>query len=387
MRRSDPLVIVCPLDWGLGHATRCVPVIYELLDLKAKVIIAADGFGASLLKEEFPDIQCIALRGYRVRFSDKLPLFLNLLFQLPKLIKAIITEHHRIKKIIREYQPDMVISDNRYGLWNKKVYSIFITHQVFPIPPRGFKWLAPLMRLISRYFITRYNECWVPDSASGDNLSGSLSHGNNIPKNIRYTGILSRFQKYAKESMTTETGSYNTDSGIDKTELLKNDFSIVSMVSGPEPQRTNFENLLISELKNHTHPCLLLRGITSSESPLFKKINNLYIADHLPGRELYQLLTAGSPGQRLVISRGGYSSLMDLSVTGNKVVSIPTPGQTEQQYLANKGSLSNQLLSFDQQNFTLEDCLKKADNISGIPRTPDLLHEIVVNSLNQITAA
>src|SRR5258705_2888645 len=186
-------VIVAPLDWGLGHATRCIPIIEELLNQHAEVIIAADGRAAQLLKEEFPQLAHVHLSGYKVRYSSSFSMVLSMAFQIPKIIFAIAREHAQLKKIIQQYQPHIVISDNRYGLWNKKIYSVFVTHQLMVKCPKPLSFLEPILHRVILSFVNRYNECWIPDVEEEENISGDLSHQYPLPANAKYIGWLSRF--------------------------------------------------------------------------------------------------------------------------------------------------------------------------------------------------
>jgi hypothetical protein len=179
-------VLVAPLDWGLGHATRCIPIINELLAKDVELIIAADGEIAKLLQIEFPDIRQIPLKGYDVKYFIGIPAWLSVSIQIPKIVIRIWQEHHWLKRIVTEEEITNVISDNRFGLWNKKIHSVYITHQVMIKCPKGLKIFETLVYLIHRLFISRYSECWIPDLASKEkNLSGDLSHKYPLPKNSK----------------------------------------------------------------------------------------------------------------------------------------------------------------------------------------------------------
>ena len=98
----SPCILIAPLDWGLGHATRCIPVIRELLSAGAKVIIAADGPVASLLHLEFPAIEIIPLAGYRIWWPGKIKSLIWLLKEFKRIKKVIKNEHEWLDKIIDE---------------------------------------------------------------------------------------------------------------------------------------------------------------------------------------------------------------------------------------------------------------------------------------------
>lgn len=350
-------ILVCPLDWGLGHATRCIPIIRELHSNGAEVIIAGDGYSLELLKQEFPFLESIWLKGYRISFSSFIPLSIKMLLSSPRILWRIYKEHKEINTLVSSKNIDVVISDNRYGLWNNKAYSIFITHQLNILPPTLFTFLSPVLRKVVRNFIVRYNECWIPDAPGEQNISGKLSHGHTIPPNTRFIGPLSRFDATSPTSKL----------------LSSNIFDIIAILSGPEPHRSDFERILKEQLIKSKIKSLLIRGITNTK--IEERVsNNLTIIDHVPASTLHSLLKQDP----VVICRGGFSTLMDISLTGNKVICIPTPGQTEQEYLAKKGSLENRLVYCHQKDFSLIECLRKVKNTTGIIKVDKIEYQIAV---------
>ncbi|MCX6182699.1 MAG: glycosyltransferase [Bacteroidetes bacterium] len=280
------------------------------MDIGNEVIIAADGGPLALLQKKFPECKFIVLKGTQISYSKWM--VLSMIFQIPKILFSIFKEHQTLKKIIEEEQIEMVISDNRYGLWNKKITSIFITHQINIQAPAFEK----LLFKINCWFISNYDECWVPDYAEEKNLSGDLSHPKNIyykknfPKNIKYIGPKSRFSK-----------------GVSSTQKI---YTCVGIVSGPEPQRTVFFEKLKSDFQKTKGKTLLISGKPETEKKV--QVGELTIVDHLPDDEFLSALYAAEK----IICRSGYSSIMDLHVLGLSAEFIATPGQTEQEYLAAK---------------------------------------------------
>lgn len=188
-------VLVAPLNWGIGHATRCVPIIKKLLEAGKEVVIAADGYPMRLLQNEFPELKFIEFRWTNIKYSSANSQVMTIIWQIPKFIYAIVKEHRRLRDIVEKHNIATVISDNRFGLWHRKVYSIYITHQIGVIVSRSSKWLNTLAyRLHKKAIIDKYDECWVPDFEGYNNLSGDLAHKYPLPDNAYFVGILSRFQ-------------------------------------------------------------------------------------------------------------------------------------------------------------------------------------------------
>jgi len=302
--------LVAPLDWGLGHATRCIPLINEILSQGHQVMIAADGGAYNLLKEEFPGIPIIRLKGYHPVYPENGNMVLAMALQVPKFLSAILLEHFRLKTIIQKYSIDAVVSDNRYGLWSKKISCVLITHQLFIKMPGSMKWLEAAVNRLNHFFISRFSQCWVPDKAGEENLSGELSHGNILPRNVGYIGLLTRLQH-------------------PKTEDKK--YEILALISGPEPQRTIFEEEIKRQLTGLQMRALIVRGVTESckKEMLHEFVEMI---SHLTTKELSVAMEQST----FVVCRAGYSSLMELISLRKKALIVPTPGQTEQEYLAER---------------------------------------------------
>lgn len=310
-------ILVCPLDWGLGHATRCIPIINLLLKKNAEVIIAADGRPYELLKQEFPTLEFIRLKGYNVEYSIHIPMALKMCFSIFSILKGIKEEHQLLQQIIKQYKIDVVISDNRFGLWSKNIKSIFITHQLMIKAPFGEKWLYRF----NLKFINKFNECWIPDDEGINNLSGDLSHKYPLPKNAFFIGVLSRFNL-----KTT------TDDPLLHTTISSKKYEVMVIISGPEPQRTVFEKIILEQLTKEKVKGLVVRGVSEKEEQQIIKtdFNDLLIVSHLKTKEMQEAIEQSD----LIIARSGYSTIMDMAALGKKAFFIPTNGQTEQEYLA-----------------------------------------------------
>lgn len=326
-----PNILVAPLDWGLGHATRCIPIIQRLIQKKCNVLVAAEGKIKSLLRKEFPQLIFIDFKGYRIHYSKNswmLPLQIGR--QIPKIISTIQYENERLKEIVKEHHVHGIISDNRYGLYHETVPSVFITHQLRIKTPFG-KIVGDIIQRINYKYINRFSQCWVPDNENENNLAGTLSHPGKKPSvPVKYIGPLSRFKKAA----TT-----------DESDLL-------ILLSGPEPQRTIFENLLIKQIREYKGPVVFVRGLPG-ESNHLNLTPNISVHNHLPSAELYHKIHEAS----FVIARCGYSTVMDLAALKKKSILVPTPGQTEQEYLAKHLTKNNFALCVEQNKFKLKNAL------------------------------
>lgn len=299
-------ILVAPLNWGLGHAARCIPIIKTLKTEGFTVIIASDGGALELLKKEFPNTTALELPEYKVSYTkDGSDLKKKLLASMPRFLKAIKAEHKALNHIIAKYAITGVISDNRLGLHTKKVPTVFITHQLTVLSGKT-TWLSTFLH---KQFIKRFDECWVPDYKGNTSLSGRLSFSKNTDSSIKYLGPLSRMKRSA--------------------ETLK--YKAIVILSGPEPQRTLLEEKLIKELKKYSGRVLVVQGILEEDQIYIKK-DNFEIVNYLTTQELERAINRSE----FVITRSGYTTIMDLACLGKKVFFIPTPGQTEQEYLAER---------------------------------------------------
>ena len=267
-----------------------------------------------------------------------------MLLSAPKILFHIYREHQELKKIIAEYKISAVISDNRYGLWSTSVPAIFITHQLRIKSP----FLENLLFRINCFFIRRFHECWIPDYQSEDNLSGELSHINELPSNTSFIGPLSRFS-------------------LDYEKPVEKKYDLVVIISGPEPQRSYFESLILTQLKTKALKSAVVRGITESKE--YYQLRNITIYAHLETKALKEVILSSE----LVLCRPGYSTLMDLAILNKKAVFIPTPGQTEQEYLAKYMAEKGMGIYFSQKKFNIESMYLNAVNIDALSTKRNLL--------------
>ncbi|MEM7160842.1 MAG: glycosyltransferase [Bacteroidota bacterium] len=296
-------ILVCPLDWGLGHSTRCIPLIDQFLRLGKQVSIAGNGGSLELLKLEFPDLIFFELPAYNISYPKKGKYFLwHMGFQSKKILQAILREKKEVERILENSSIDLILSDNRFGCYHKDIYSVFLSHQVNMSLPQGFNWL----NRINKQFISRFNELWIPDFEGPDNLTGELSNAEGM--DAKYIGPLSRFKRCEKSTNMT--------------------YDLLCILSGPEPQRSIFEAAVRRKMLSSKLKCALLRGVPNEPSK--SKFENIDIWGHLRGTDLNDLINQS----KWVLCRAGYSSIMDLYQLQKEAILVPTPGQTEQEYLA-----------------------------------------------------
>lgn len=324
-------ILICPLDWGLGHATRCIPIIRQAIQDGHEVHIACEDNPAKLLTNEFSQMKRYQLKGIQVKYSTKIPMFLSMLIQLPELIRAVFHEHSQIQAIQSRENFDCIISDNRFGVWSKSCHNIYMTHQITIAIPHPFKFLEALTRLGHKLLYRRFQELWIPDSPPNhpNHLAGYLSLSNN--PNLKYLGNLSRFRLQENQ--------------VNKT------YDLMLSLSGPEPLRTEFENVLKSILIGKNLKICVLRGLPQNEGQrqtFSIEGNEVHVFYHLNSNEFKDMLLSC----KLIISRSGYSSLMDYQALGTAALIVPTPGQTEQEYLSDELGSQGRFFTCRQNNLT-----------------------------------
>ncbi len=346
-----PVVLVCPLNWGLGHATRCMPIVDALLERGFHVVVVADGSSMAFLQEEYGTrVGYVKAKQAEVRYTASGGwMWLALLRQVPRFILSMRKARATVEGLVQKMGACAVISDNHYGMYSKKVPSVLMTHQLFLRPPSSIMWAAPLLEAMIRKLTRPFWKCWVPDFPGKQNLSGELSHKKMLSR-LHFVGPLSRFSRAGL-------------SGNPTLPDLPGDY-ILAIVSGPEPQRQLFEELLTRELLQLDVDAVLLRGRAGESS--CRQVGRVWVMDHAPTHAMQVLLRDA----RLVVSRSGYSTLMDLSVFGKKALLVPTPGQTEQEYLGRLMEQRSWAACMDQKHLELGQGIDKALEYAGIPVLP-----------------
>lgn len=292
-------MLIAPLNWGLGHATRCIPIIDWFLENGSEVILASDGLALDLLTKEYPHLTCYSLPGYNITYARRLS-GVKIASQALKINQAKKLEYQATQQIVNKELPDLIISDNRLGVRSSSVESIIVSHQIELISPIPF--VGGIVKILNRSMINTFDECWIPDYVDS-RLAGKLSKSSGINR-VEYLGPISRFEK------ATTIGN-----------------QIVILLSGPEPQRTILEELIVNQLGMYARQSTLVRG-TNNEL-LDIDYSDIAIVNLATSAELQNLMNKAT----LVISRTGYTTVMDLDKLGKKAILIPTPGQPEQEYL------------------------------------------------------
>ncbi|MDK2840530.1 MAG: hypothetical protein PWQ17_35 [Anaerophaga sp.] len=308
-------VLFCPLDWGLGHIARDLPLIKEFSKHGHRVIVAASQTLIDWLEKEFPQVETTLFEGPDIRYTKNSALFLKMIFILPHLFRWLIKEKNITSVLVEKYHPDLIVSDNRYGARHYSVYSVIITHQLMLKMPLLLRWAEYPVYLLIKRLIRPFRECWVPDFEKEHSLAGDLVHKYPLPKNARLIGSLSRF----------DDPELPVD--ISKRPAPK---SLLAIISGPEPQRSLLEEKLKNILNNYPGEICIVRGTDIKSAEVKKTTQNMKIYNHLQTPYLLKKIKESD----VIISRPGYSTIMDMYTLKKSILMIPTPGQTEQEYLA-----------------------------------------------------
>lgn len=324
-------ILVAPLDWGLGHATRCIPVIRALLDHGAVPVIGADNGPLALLNSEFPDLEKVRIPGVTIRYSDGGSQLWSMAKQFPAMIKSVRQERALFDRMRGPLKLDAVISDQRFGIRSSELPSVLITHQVFPFTPIA----KGALRKVNLRSIAKFDRCWVMDGPEPPGLAGELSHGTVLPENAQYIGTQSR--------MSSISSIHSESSPIR--------YRIVAVISGPEPQRTLLDNILMEHLHGIEGEHLLVRGMPKDDT--IERIKNLTMVGHMKSDALATALFNAD----MIVSRSGYTTLMDLVAIGRNALIIPTPGQEEQEYLGRLHARTGRFIVQEQNSLDLRSAL------------------------------
>jgi len=351
-------ILVAPLNWGLGHATRCIPIINALIKYGYQPIIASDGVALRLLQKEFPQLPAYELPSYKIKYAEKGKNFkMKMIWDSPKVLKAMTKEKKVVKQLVKELDLDGIISDNRLGVYAKKVPCVFITHQL-NVLSGNTTWFSSK---IHQRIIKKFKECWVPDVAGKPNLTGKLGHLKKQRKNIKYLGPLSRFSK------TADGTKYN----------------LMVLLSGPEPQRTFLQEKLLAALAVYRGRVLFVKGKIEKQQrrEVIKTAEgHLEIVNFMQSAELEKSLNCSD----LIISRSGYTTVMDLAKLEKKAFFIPTLGQYEQEYLAKRLQKQGMVPFCEQDKFNISQ-LERTKEFKGLTQLGSTIdYELLFQAFSKV---
>lgn len=339
--------LVAPLDWGLGHATRCAPVVREFLEKGCDVELAVTRGNAAILREMFPDVRQRLAPSYNIVYPKH---GYNMAFWLLKNsahLRAVMrAEHHYAEEMVERHGYDILVSDNRFAFRSRKAKSVYMTHQCRIAFPKMFRMFEAFGAAWHASVMSRFDEVWVPDIPEFPGYAGSLSHVERCPRPLKFVGPLSRFAM------------------LPLTQSTEKDLNIVAVVSGVEPARSRFASRLSSVLPQIPGKHVVILGKPASSLKTWTA-GNVTFYNHLPTQEFADVISRAG----WVISRGGYSTVMDMAVLGAKCIFVPTPGQYEQVVLAADLSAAGFAVSIEEGSLSV-DSLSKALQRADVVELP-----------------
>lgn len=326
-------ILVAPLNWGLGHASRCVPLVHRFLDDGHEVILGGDGESLVLLRRHFPKLRYVYLAPLQLRYSKGKRQVWAVVKMLPKLVVWSMKDHALLKAVLREEKIDRVVSDNRFGLYGKKESGtefVYMTHQLHVLLPKGWKWLEGLVERLHARGCAHFDKVWVPDYKEEEkSLAGKMSHQPSAVSRqkakVEYIGPQSRFARYGDVKDANEMRTR-------MTAKLGGGYAVVAVLSGLEPHRTLLEQEIVARYQGKEEQVLIVQGLMNRPNTRIKR-GNITLVPYMEDENLAEVLLEA----KHIIARSGYSTIMDLEALGllEKAELIPTPGQPEQEYLCN----------------------------------------------------
>lgn len=302
----------------------------ELVSMGHNVLMGGDNWQNELVSREIPGITFIYFPGFSIRYSSFFPQYLKIIISLPAFLFHTVKEHFILGKMIRQYRIDIIISDSRPGLRNRKIKSVLVTHMLRIPFPRPFSILENSLLPFIRAVTGKFTFCFVPDLPGDFNLSGKLSHNLRIPENVRYIGVLSRF------------------GGSTGMKYRKEDYQCVAIISGPSPQKEILTGIIAQVLQKAEGKSVILGGPAGEEDK--KHGDKLTVIYTSLSEELAEKILSG----KVIVTRPGYTTIMELYSLGRSALIIPTPGQPEQEYLADYLSGRGWFVRTEQENFVDE---------------------------------
>jgi hypothetical protein len=401
-------VLVAPLDWGLGHATRCVPVIREFLNQGAEVELAVVKANANFFREVFPELRQRLAPSYNIVYPKHgYNMALWLLKNSVHLNAVMRYEHHFAEEMVKRHGYDVLFSDNRFAFYSKNALSIYMTHQRRIAFPRAFAAFERIGVMWHANIMRKFDEVWVPDLEIYPGYAGSLSHSGATPgdKPMRFVGTLSRFSEMGNDGNALGNAPAPVDlerevdlmsvsefmahsanvewdaapekrtSGNHSFEMRAN-YKVVAVVSGVEPARTQFEQQLREALQQIPGQHMMILGKPSAEQKTWTE-GNIEFHTHLATNDFAEAVKRAD----FVVSRGGYSTVMDMAELGAKCIFVPTPGQFEQIVLAHDLSKAGYAVEIPADELSAETLASAFEKSVKMPKVEkqNLLHDAVEN--------
>jgi hypothetical protein len=326
------------------------------------VFFAGNDWQIAIIKQVWGNkITTLPLSGYNITYSRlNHVLQIGLLSQLPRLLQVIKAEQHWLLHTVRTHSIQGIISDNRYGLHHSSVPTVIITHQLRILTGAGAMADAAVQQMHYRY-LQRFGEVWIPDTEQQPSLAGVLSHPDTLPHKSRYIGWLSRFE------------------GVAATQTDNSDKHLLILLSGPEPLRTETSKRLWQQALGYKGGRVVFAdGSDAANAPASVPPHITY------HRRLNdQELIAAVGNAHTVVCRSGYSTIMDLVAMGARAILLPTPAQTEQQYLGKYLHKQKLFYTIPEKDFEINDALEKYRNFtfSAMPSVAGFnMHQQAINN-------
>lgn len=381
-------ILVAPLDWGLGHATRCVPIVREFLRQGAEVELAVVRANASFFREVFPGLRQRLAPSYNIVYPKYgFNMALWLLKNSAHLNRVMRFEHRYAEEMVARHGYDLLFSDNRFAFYSNRVHSVYMTHQRrIAFPPAlsafegvGIRWHASLMG--------NFDEVWVPDVESAPGYAGALSHLPAMRRSerflaVKFIGPLSRFDELADGLKADSLKADSLKAGSLKAgSKCAGKYRVVAVISGVEPARTQFENRLRDILRDVPGNHLMILGKPQAPRRHWTE-GNIEFVTHLPTDDFANAVRNAD----WVVSRGGYSTVMDMAYLGAKCIFVPTPGQYEQVVLARDLVNADHAACIPANRLSVESLLDAFKKNVELPRpeSSELLERTVANLFSRI---
>ncbi len=354
--------MISPLNWGLGHASRDIAVINALLEMNHMVYIGGSGDSIDYLKEYYPESMFVHIDSPKIKYGKRAAIGPGFAISFLGFFRSIYSDYFSLKRICKTHKFDLIISDNRLGLYSKKIKSLYITHQVNVKTRKPNSLSGKIVKAFHHKYINKFDYCLIPDNENENTLAGELAHVIKSDR-FKYTGVLSRFDSIVQsDTMCQEFNS-----------------NILVLISGPEPQRSFFEEAMIKKLQSKNNNVIIVRGIVGQGDAKIENKENFIFYNNPSDETLFDLLRNSA----IIFCRSGYSTLMDLAVCKRKAVLIPTPGQPEQEYLAMIFKKNFQFLTINQNEIEKLNLSEIDENEKwDYPFEPDKLKKVLALCLD-----